>query len=1182
LISLELHVELAGLKAGVADNLNEGGNNAVLLGGLGGPDGLVVPLIFRVQLNVKAETEEVLTDALLSTEGSSQSSDGLRVLEPVAVGGRGELGARDEGLSLRLVVDNFMGNLGDDRNGPQVLGADVADGDLKGKGGNGGLLDVGAIGNAVRGSDTKDIGQRGVEHLGSDLGGDVEANGLGGLRVLSEVELDVINLEGKDDGVLLGDNDGETELGRNDLLDGSGHQELDEVARVAELNLLNPVLDGILSLIDDLLKVSLVQSVERGRLEELEEDGGLGGVVSAGLEVKLSLKSLDSLVNRVGVALGKTVFALSVKALKSIGDDALGSGNALKDGFHALSLESELEELIVEGTVGLAKGNVSGAGDTRLVVGSPFSETEKTSLALLVVVVLGDHLGVLETLLVIGGSGGSLAGSLSDRVEAGSGEVGSVLESRGNEGDDLLVGLTVKLRCNRVKDLLLGVGEHEDGESGNTDFVGLADITEDGEDEGKDLLGGLLGNVAQSVDSVHADKVALLIVVLILGKRIAGGLGSGSGTGNVGLEDLEDLRGTHMSEGLNGDKLVGVGVSLLEDLGLDLDEAEEVLLAADLLGESGVPGSGALVAALHLLLLLLLDLGVHGTGDDTLGGIVALVGGENILIGDITGLVLDLDATLVDHLGESNRGGGLEVTAVSKTGVLGEFKVSLDGLNVGKVHVLGNSLNESLGLVGVDEVGEDELLDQESGVVGASKGKSIEEKLADNLLLSIGILIAALLGNFLVETLKSISGHGGQSVDNLDNVVHGVLGGSGLTSDDLSGEGVEKKGKVGGELRDIGVAEESEVGNVLGNLSGSGDGGLGDTEGELLVADGVLKLGKGDLTSREELLKSGVLVGDHHDLVTEGVVDNLALGEKALDDGDLADDRDVVLDEVVLVNGRSLGLLAAGAVRLVGVGDGVGDWVVALDGGERLLLTADSGAAAHVEVLLDEGRLGKAVVVVAGLGDIENKSLLGTGILRVGDLVNLVDGLADTTNSALVDAVVSEISGRQRLRDKVALLSADDLLRSEVEVEQGKNGLLDVQRPIRLRALSLECDDLAVLVLEADRLGQLALVLLVPAVDHVDILFEATVDGVIGLANLDVGELHGHLVGGTTSLQDQIGGHLETGILISQFGDAGEKASRVFIDVSLADSELKGLAGLLVGNGSGSQKANEEEGKQHV
>lgn len=180
-----------------------------------------------------------------------------------------------------------------------------------------------------------------------------------------------------------------------------------------------------------------------------------------------------------------------------------------------------------------------------------------------------------------------------------------------------------------------------------------------------------------------------------------------------------------------------------------------------------------------------------------------------------------------------------------------------------------------------------------------------------------------------------------------------------------------------------------------------------------------------------------------------------------------------------------------------------------------------------------------------------------------------------------VDSVVSEVILRDWLRDEVSLRGSEDFLGSQVQVEKGQDGLLDVDRPLGFVSISGERGDLSVLVVEHDGLLEFSLVLLSPLLELLLVfLLQVGSLKLVLLNGLDVLDLQKNFRG-RSSLDDNVSLHLEGRVLLCDLGDSSQKLGRVFIGVSLSRGEFIRLDGFLLSEGSGGQEPHEKQGKVH-
>lgn len=267
---------------------------------------------------------------------------------------------------------------------------------------------------------------------------------------------------------------------------------------------------------------------------------------------------------------------------------------------------------------------------------------------------------------------------------------------------------------------------------------------------------------------------------------------------------------------------------------------------------------------------------------------------------------------------------------------MAQFEVGIHGLDVGNEEVLGNSFDHFASLRAGDLTGFDQVLDEESAFVGASKREGIQEQFTDDLLLLGGTVRGTSLGGVFVDGLKSFGWEDSQSVDNLDSLWHGVLGGGWVTGNNVGGKRVQVFWDKLDELGNVGLSIDVVQWDVKRSLETWTKTGLWDTEFEFLVLLWVLDAGNHGLLGGDHLFQGKVLAGGHQEFITEIAVDDATFGLDVLNNGDWSLGGDVVLDPVVALDWGGFGLLTALAASVVWVVDGVGDLVVSLDGGEAL------------------------------------------------------------------------------------------------------------------------------------------------------------------------------------------------------------------------------------------------------
>jgi len=877
----ELDVDFSGAELRVSEDFNSSGDESVLLDLLF--DGLSVSdLVLSLNGDLGSNGDVGVSKSLLRLHGVEVlGSDSLSSFEPVSVGRVGKLNSRDEGLGLSLVVDDVVVNLGFSLDGPLLLLSVVVDSDVDGERGLSGLLDVSSDSSSLLRNNSEHESVRRVEDLRFDVGDSLESSDFSGLGLLL-VDLSLVNLERQDNGVLVGNDNWKSQFGGNDLLERGWHEDLAESSRVSLSQLLGPRFNGLLSLVNEFEHGVLIHGVERGSFEQFDEEVNLRRfrLVLGGGRQSLS-ELLDSFLS------GDLVLELAVRSRSvfSVFEDrfkeSVSSNDSSSNLLESLSFESDFEELFMERSSRLEEREVGSLGDWRPLGLNDFSGSPESEVLLFVIVVLGRVLGVSRGSLRFRGGGSGFTGSLGNSLHARSSVVSNRLESRSNIVDNVLILLLVEVGSNGLKNMSLRLREHKDGESSQSSLVGFVVVSVDGEDDGEDLLRVPLGDMSQSVDGNSSDEGSFLHEVLSFLNFVSGERVEVGRSRNIGFKSGKSFRNSHMSEGLKSGNLLGEGVGFFQVSLGNNNVSLNIFLGQGLLGEQVIP-----LLSLFLLVSLLFSLLF------SLELVLFLFSQRlSVLVGNVSRGGLGLVVSLVNELSETDGGSSVSLGSVSNSGVLSELKESINGLNVGEVHVLGESFKKLDSLEGADSVFNDQVSNVESSLIGSRESEGIEVHLSGELLLGRGVLVSSLLGGFSEELLEILLLESGKAVDDLDNLLHGILGfGVRLVGEDLSGKGIEDSGQLLLQFFGVGPSVDSHVGDVklvVGSLRRSRilrrQRHLGESESQFLVLLGVLDgVNSG---SSSNLGESHVLLSDGHDVSTESRVDNSSLRSNSFNGG---------------------------------------------------------------------------------------------------------------------------------------------------------------------------------------------------------------------------------------------------------------------------------------------------------
>lgn len=876
----ELDVNFSGAELRVSEDFDSSRDESLLLDLLF--DGLSVSdLVFSLNGDLGSDGNVGVSKSLFHLHGVEVlGSDSLSSFEPVSVGRVGKLDSGNEGLGLSLVVDDVVVNLGFSLDGPLLLFSVVSNSDVDGERGLSGLLNVSSDSGSLDGDNSEHESVRRVEDLRFDVGDSLESSNFSVLDLL--VDLSLVNLEGQDDGVLVGNNNWESQFGRNNLEERRWHKDLAESSRVSVSQLLGPRFNGLFSRVDEFEHGVLIHGVERGSFEQFDEEVDLCRLRSR-LVIESGRQSLSELLD--SFFSGDLVLELAVRSRSvfSVFEDrfneSVSSNDSSNNLLESLSFKSDFEELFMERSSRLKEGNVGSLGERRPLGLNDFSGSPESEVLLFVVVVLGRVLGVSRGSLRFRGGGSGFSGSFGNSLHARGGVVSNRLESRSNIVDDVLVLLLVEVGSNGLKNMSLGLREHKDGESSQSSLVGFVVVSVDGENDGKNLLRVLLGDMSQSVNGNSSDEGSFLHEVLSFLNFVSGERVEGSRSRDIGFKDGKNFRNSHMGEGLKSGNLLGEGVGFFQVSGGDNNVSLNIFLGQGLLGEQVIPS---------LLLLLLVSLFFSLLFSLEL--VLFLFSQRlSVLFGNVSGGSLGLVVSIVNELSETDGGGGMNLGSVSDSWVLSEFKVSINGLNVGEVHVLGKSFKELDRLEGADSVFNDQVSDVESSIIGSAKSEGIEVHLSSELFLGRSVLVSSLLGSFSEELLEVVLLKSRKAVDDFNNLLHGILGfGVSFVGEDLSSKGVEDLGQLLLQFFSVGLSEDGHVGDVklvVGSLRRSllRQRHLGESESQFLVLLGVLD---GMNSGRSSNLGEGhVLLSDGHDVSSKSRVDNSSLRSNSFNGG---------------------------------------------------------------------------------------------------------------------------------------------------------------------------------------------------------------------------------------------------------------------------------------------------------
>jgi len=963
----ELDVNFSGAELRISEDFNSSRDESLLLNLLF--DGLSVSdLVFSLNGNLGSNGNVRMSKSLFHLHGIEVlGSNRLSSFEPVSVRRVGKLDSRDEGLGLSLVVDDVVVNLGFSLDGPLLLLLVVRDSDVDGKRGLSGLLNVSSDSSSLDGNNSEHESVRRVEDFGFDVGNSLESSNFSGLDLL--VDHSLVNLERQDHGVFVGNDNWKSQFGRNNLEERGWHKDLAESSRVSMSQLLGPRFDGLFSRVNEFEHGILIHGVKGCSFEQFDKEVNLCRLRS-GLVLESGRQSLSELLDSFFSSDLVLELAVRSRSVFSVFEDrfneSVSSNDSSNNFLESLSFKSKFKELLMERSSRLEEGKVGSLGERRPLGLNNFSGSPESEVPLFIIVVLGRVLGVSRGLLRFRGGGSGFSGSFGNSLHARSCVVSNRLESRSNIVDNVLILLLVEVGSNGLEDMSLRLREHEDGESSQSSLVWFVVVSIDGKNDGKCLLRVLLSDMSQSVNGNSSDKGSFLHEVLSFLNCVSWKGVKGGRSRNIRFKSGKNFRNSHVSEGLNSGNLLGEGVGFFQVSRGDNNVSLNIFLGQRLLGEQVIP-SLLLLLLVSLLFSLLFSLKL----------VLFLFRQRlSVLVGKVSRGSLGLVVSIVNEFSETDGCGSMSLGSVSNSWVLSEFKESINGLNVGKVHVLGKSFKKLDSLKGADSVFDDQVSNVESSIIGSTEGKGIEVHLSSELLLGRGVLVSSFLGNFSEELLEIVLLKSRKAVDNLNNLLHGIIGfGVSFVGKDLSSKGIKDLGQlllqffgvgpsVNGHVRDVKLVVGSLRRSILRQRH------LGESESQFLVLLGILDgVNIGRLSNLGE---SHVLLSDGHDVSSKSRVDNSSLRSNSFNGGSRSSHRDVVPDMVILLN--SFILLVVVKSILVELFMSFGNWVVSLDG--WLLLSILLFLMSEREVILQGSSSSQTVLEVSGLGDIQSISLL--------------------------------------------------------------------------------------------------------------------------------------------------------------------------------------------------------------
>ena len=631
--------------------------------------------------------------------------------------------------------------------------------------------------------------------LGVDLGGD-------GDDTLDRVLALVGSLDGVDDGHDLLSVGQEAGAGRENVLDIEdldGARVLEVVTLRQDLRVLAEVLGDALEGLHDVVLVDGVETFVAGETR-LDED--FSRLLLALLNLQLLGDLLEVLLDSLAdvALLGDGVHGAVQKVVHTLGVDAVG---------HSLENEGRVVDLPV---------HVDLDGDSSLLAVDPGVLVADSSPQVIDVLTEVVVVGVLGSVLVGLDHVDDALGLEADSLQLRDLSVDQALEGAVDEGGNLLGGLEPGAGGDLHE---LGRGRlspGKDGDGGNADLGVLGRVVDDGQEDGLDQDGVLLGDALQRVDGDGADHRP---------------------GADLSLDDLD--------QGLET-----LDVSKLSERG-DGNKADVVVLL-------GPAGGG-----------LRLDL-VLKVGDPFLGDDAGLVGAEVAVDadGELGHPANGVDASAVEQLAHLDHADGLQIPEGGSEGlVLVPFQVLqvLDELDELLEEFLGrgpdgaeDSLKNVDGRAALEISALDVLLDEHGGGVGADNAENVVEEALQDLLGSIRVPSG--LQDLLLDSLELLQAEGQEVLGDGGQVSGGISSGAAALGafEDLGGDPLELVddlaadlvlGDADGEQHlgggvEVGLGEEGDDARLVGLLVELSLGlvlvGLGELEDEALL---LLQVGGG-------------------------------------------------------------------------------------------------------------------------------------------------------------------------------------------------------------------------------------------------------------------------------------------------------------------------------------------------
>jgi hypothetical protein len=248
--------------------------------------------------------------------------------------------------------------------------------------------------------------------------------------------------------------------------------------------------------------------------------------------------------------------------------------------------------------------------------------------------------------------------------------------------------------------------------------------------------------------------------------------------------------------------------------------------------------------------------------------------GSFIIGWKVSRIGLRFDVSNIDEFSESDQDGSLEKRSGDNSWVLGKFQEGIDSLDIGQEHVVGEGLQKFLGFRGGDSVVSNQVSDEKSGIIGSTESESVQVHFSDELFLWRGFWFSSNFGDFSEDFLKNLFGQGSQGVDDLNDLLHGILGFGLRGGKNLEGKRFQDSWQLLGQFVDVGLSVEEHVWNVHLEVGESGrlfsdKGHLWESESELLVFFLVGRNGNRDSSSLD-VLEGHVLLSDGHDVGSKG------------------------------------------------------------------------------------------------------------------------------------------------------------------------------------------------------------------------------------------------------------------------------------------------------------------------